>query len=71
MSALQIVGGVLALAIGLWVGAGAPGWPHRPSTTRRHTRPRDVNPIAWGRRTSRRRLEPRTPEERRRQLRGE
>lgn len=71
MSTLQIVGAVLALAIGLWAGAGAPGWPWRPPTARRHTELRDVNPISWGRRTSRRRLEPRTPEERRRRLRGE
>lgn len=71
MSALMILGAVLALAAGVWVGLGAPGWPHPPDSDRRHTQRRALNPIAWGKSTSRRRLTPRTADERRRQLRGE
>lgn len=66
---LLIAGAVLALAIGIWIGIGAPGWPHEPSTTRRHTTTRNLNPIAWGRGSSRKRVEVRDPHERRPRLR--
>lgn len=44
-----LVLGILALGIGIWIGVGAPGWPHKPQYTRRHTSKRGLNPIAWGR----------------------
>ncbi len=55
MSGLWLLGSVVALAVGVWIGVGAPGWPHRPSTERRHTSHRNLNPIAWGRTSNRER----------------
>ncbi len=47
---LMILGAILVLALGIWIGVGAPGWPHKPIYRRRHTEKRPLNPIAWGRR---------------------
>ncbi len=46
---------IVVFAVGLWIGVGAPGWPTKPEERRRHTKPRSVNPIAWGRTSSRER----------------
>lgn len=47
-----IIFAVLALALGIWIGLGAPGWPHKDSGgKRRHLRKRPVNPISFGRQT--------------------
>jgi hypothetical protein len=67
---VAIIGGAAAaFGIGIWIGIGAPGWPHPPESNRRHTEKRPINPIAWGRTSSRERLRPRSPEERRPRLR--
>ena len=66
MSILLILGAILALVIGIWVGVGAPGWPHKPKYHRDHTSQRSINPIAWGRTSTRERQRTRSPEERRR-----
>jgi hypothetical protein len=69
MTVLYIGGALLALALGFWIGIGAPGWPHKPSHERRHTSHRSLNPIAWGRTSNRERQRPRDLEERRPNLR--
>lgn len=69
MAVLLIGGAVAALGLGVWIGVGAPGWPHKPGPGRRHTEKRPLNPIAWGRTSNRERLRVRTPEERRPKLR--
>lgn len=63
---------ILAVAIfgiGLWIGVGAPGWPHKPQERRRHREHRSINPIAWGRTPGRERQRPRSIGERRIRLR--
>jgi hypothetical protein len=58
MSWIIITLALLALGIGVWLGLGAPGWPHkepRPGTRRRRLEQRSLNPIAWTRRESERR----------------
>jgi hypothetical protein len=57
---------VVVFAVGLWIGVGAPGWPHKPDDGRRHRTQRSLNPIAWGRTPGRERQRPRSAEERRR-----
>ena len=47
---LAVAVALLVLALGIWIGLGAPGWPHRPSGGRRHRDQRSINPIAWGKR---------------------
>jgi hypothetical protein len=69
MTAIALVGAVLALAVGVWIGVGAPGWPHRPSTERRHTSHRNLNPIAWGRTSNRERQKVREMDDRKPRLR--
>lgn len=59
----------LVFVTGLWIGVGAPGWPHKPEGGRRHTHRRSINPIAWGRTPNRERQRPRIPGERRIRLR--
>lgn len=49
---LMAIGAVLVLALGIWIGIGAPGWPHPPVYRRRHTQKRPLNPIQWGRQSS-------------------
>lgn len=68
MSTFLVVAG-LVFAIGVWIGVGAPGWPHKPQTYRRHDQKRPLNPIAWGRTPGRERQRPRDMGERRIQLR--
>ncbi len=46
---LMVLGAVLVLALGIWIGIGAPGWPHQPTYRRRHTDKRPLNPVQWGR----------------------
>jgi hypothetical protein len=46
---IVILTAVLALAIGIWIGLGAPGWPHDPPAGRRHRNTRPLNPIQGGR----------------------
>lgn len=66
MSVLLLIGGaVAALGVGVWVGVGAPGWPHKPKYYREHKETRSINPIAWGRTSSRDRQRPRSSSERR------
>jgi len=43
-----ILAAVLALAVGVWIGLGAPGWPFKPPAGRRHRNTRPINPIQWG-----------------------
>jgi hypothetical protein len=69
MTWLLIVGAVLALGLGIWIGLGAPGWPYAPEPRGRRLEKRNINPVAWGRSTSRERLSPRRPDERRPRLR--
>ena len=69
MGVLAIVGAVLALAVGFWIGLGAPGWPVPPEPRSRRLQKRAINPVGWGRGTRRERLAPRTAEERRHRLR--
>ncbi len=64
-----LVVSVIVFAIGLWIGVGAPGWPHNEDNDRRHTQRRPLNPIAWGRTPGRDRQRPRLPGERRFRLR--
>ncbi len=64
-AALLIAGAVGALGAGIWIGVGAPGWPHKPRYSREHREQRGINPIAWGRTSSRQRQRPRTRDERR------
>jgi hypothetical protein len=67
---VAIIGGAAAaFGIGIWIGIGAPGWPYKPESGRRHTEKRPINPVAWGRTLDRERLRPRSPEERRPRLR--
>lgn len=66
---LLIVGAVLALALGIWIGLGAPGWPVPPEPRSRRLEKRNINPVMWGRSTRHERLSPRTREERRSRLR--
>ena len=60
---------IAVFGIGLWIGVGAPGWPHKPQSQRRHRQHRPINPIAWGRTPRRERLRPKAPGERRVRLR--
>jgi|GEM_PF-2320999 len=69
MNLLWIAAAVLALALGIWIGIGAPGWPHKPSHERRHTSQRNLNPIAWGRTSNRSRQQVRDLDERKPRLR--
>jgi hypothetical protein len=46
---MMIAGAVLALATGLWIGFGAPGWPQPEHPRTRRLEKRPLNPIAWGR----------------------
>jgi hypothetical protein len=57
MSWIMITFAVMALGTGIWVGLGAPGWPHKqpPSGSRRRLETRPINPIQWGRSGSTRR----------------
>ncbi len=48
----MIAGAVLVLILGIWIGIGAPGWPHKPVYRRRHTQKRPLNPVQWGRQSS-------------------
>jgi hypothetical protein len=66
---LLIVGAVVALLIGVYIGLGAPGWPVPPEAHSRRLEKRNINPIAWGRSSSRERLSPRRKDERRIRLR--
>jgi hypothetical protein len=54
MSWIAITFALLALGTGIWLGLGAPGWPHKdsPMGTRRRLEKRPINPIAWTRRES-------------------
>lgn len=61
---LLIGGCILALAVGVWVGLGAPGWPWQPEGRSSKLERRPINPIAWGRTGKRDRLKVRTPEDR-------
>lgn len=52
MSWTMITIALLALAIGIWIGLGAPGWPHKQpqgGSLRRRSAKRPINPIAWAR----------------------
>lgn len=52
MSWITIVLAVLALALGIWIGLGAPGWPQKPPPAggkRRRLEKRSINPVQWGR----------------------
>lgn len=69
LATLLVVGAVLALAVGVYIGLGAPGWPTEPERERRHTERRPLNPVAWGKTSGRDRLRVRSPEERRPRLR--
>jgi hypothetical protein len=57
MTWLAIFVAFLALVLGVWIGLGAPGWPHKNPAggRRRRLEKRPINPIAWGRRDSDRR----------------
>ncbi len=69
MAFLLTAGAVLALALGVWIGLGAPGWPLPPEGRTRRLEKRSLNPVAWGRGTRRERLTPRTRQDRRDRLR--
>jgi hypothetical protein len=69
MTGLWLLGAVVALSVGIWIGVGAPGWPHKPSNERRHTSHRNLNPIAWGRTSNRQRQRVREMDERKPRLR--
>jgi hypothetical protein len=69
MSVFWLIAAVLSLVLGIWIGIGAPGWPHRDTGERRHTSYRNLNPIAWGRTSNRSRQRPREMGERRPRLR--
>jgi hypothetical protein len=49
MSWLMITLAVLALVLGVWIGLGAPGWPHKDSSAGRRLEKRSINPVQWGR----------------------
>jgi hypothetical protein len=66
---LLIAGAVLALALGIWIGLGAPGWPIPPEGRSRRLEKRNINPVAWGRGARRDRLSPRRRDDRRERLR--
>ncbi|HET7275442.1 MAG TPA: hypothetical protein VFI91_09795 [Longimicrobiaceae bacterium] len=59
-------GAVLVFALGIWIGMGAPGWPHKPTSEPGRLKTKDINPIAWGRGTARERQRPRSRDSRRR-----
>lgn len=67
---LWILGGIVALALGIWIGVGAPGIRHEPRYRRRHESKRSMNPIAWGRTPDRERRRPSSMDERRDRWRG-
>jgi hypothetical protein len=69
MTGLWILGAIVALAVGVWIGVGAPGIRHKPSTERRHTSHRNLNPIAWGRTSNRERQRVRDRDDRKPRLR--
>lgn len=64
-----IIVGIGVFAVGVWIGVGAPGWPYKPESGRRHAERRSINPIAWGRTPGRERQRPKTRDERRIRLR--
>jgi hypothetical protein len=66
---LYVILAILVFSLGIWIGVGAPGWPHKPEGGRRHTQKRPLNPVAWGRTPGRERQRPRAPGERRIKLR--
>ena len=66
---MMIAGAVLALVIGIYIGLGAPGWPVKPDARSRRLEKRNINPIAWGRTSSRERVSPRHRDPRRPRLR--
>lgn len=51
MGSLLIMGGVVAFAIGVYIGIGAPGLPVKPSEGG-NLKKRSINPVAWGGRSS-------------------
>jgi hypothetical protein len=59
MTLMAVSLAALALGVGIWIGLGAPGWPHRELLpgSRRRLEKRPLNPIAWGRSGSTRRSE--------------
>ncbi len=63
---LAAAGAILALAVGIWIGIGAPGWPVPPTYERGRLEKREINPIAWGRSSNRQRLGRRGREDRHR-----
>lgn len=65
----MVVGAVLAFVIGIYIGLGAPGWPVKPEARARRLEKRSINPIAWGRTSSRERLSARDRQDRRPRLR--
>lgn len=60
---------ILVFVVGIWIGVGAPGWPHKPDGTRPRLTKRPINPIAWGRTPGRERQQPRNVGDRRIKLR--
>lgn len=46
---LLIIPMIPVLAIGIWIGLGAPGWPHKPEggDVRRRREKRPINPVSW------------------------
>lgn len=55
MSWMMMTFALAALAIGVWIGLGAPGWPHKPKGGRSRLQKRPLNPITWKRQDSDRR----------------
>lgn len=49
MSWIGIFLAVVILGVGVWLGLGAPGWPHPPSSPRRRLQKRSLNPVQWRR----------------------
>lgn len=60
---------IAVFVVGMWIGAGMPGWPKKLEGDRRHRAHRSINPIAWGRTPGRDRQRPRSASERRVRLR--
>lgn len=66
---MMVAGAVLAFAIGIYIGLGAPGWPVKPEARANRLEKRSINPIAWGRTGHRERMSPRSRDDRRQRLR--
>lgn len=66
---LLIIGAIVALLVGVYIGLGAPGWPVPPEARSRRLEKRNINPVAWGRGGRRERLSPRSRDDRRSRLR--